>query len=101
AAASCNDQVTETNIAPEVTPLPSFEQNAGLFSLSSGFTPVPSSTTCSVGGGLSQFVLPDGFVATLVASEPAFPDLTDMNTVNESGSNPGRYLYRTHEISPN
>ena len=101
AVASCNDQVTETNIAPDVTVLPSFERNAGQFNLSSGFTPVASSAACSVGGGLSQFVLPDGFVATLVSSEPSFPDLPDMSTVNETGHNAGRFLYRTHEIAPN
>ena len=78
-----------------------FERNAADFEISRGFTPLPSSSVCSVGGGLEQVLLPTGFVATLVASEPAFPDNIDMNTVNETGTEPGRFLYRTHEISPN
>jgi hypothetical protein len=79
----------------------SFERNAADFEISRGFTPLPSSAVCSVGGGLEQVLLPSGFVATLVASEPSFPDNIDMNTVNETGADPGRYLYRTHEIAPN
>src|SRR5262245_22986339 len=79
----------------------SFESHAADFEISRDFTPLASSAVCSVGGGLEQILLPTGFVATLVASEPAFPDNIDMNTVNETGAEPGRFLYRTHEISPN
>jgi len=50
---------------------------------------------------LEQLVLPAGYVATLIALEPAFPDLPDMNTVNERGSDAGRFLYRTHETGTN
>src|SRR5262249_6742820 len=100
-AVACNDSGTSSNNSAEVSNLPAMERNAAPFDLSAGFTPLGSSATCSVGGGLSQFDLPEGFVATLVASEPAFPDNIDMNTVNETGSNPGRFLYRTHEIAPN
>ncbi len=46
-------------------------------------------------------VLPAGFVATIVASEPSFPDLPDMHTVNETGGDAGRFLYRTHETGVN
>jgi hypothetical protein len=100
AVASCHEPVTSADQpAGDATQL-SFERHAAPFDLAHDFTPVPSSATCSVGGGLSQFVLPPGFVATLVASEPSFPDLPDMNTVNETGRDAGRYLYRAHEVSP-
>jgi secreted PhoX family phosphatase len=100
AIASCDGGVTPANNAGSVAPL-SFESRAGEFDISTGFTPLPGSSVCSVGGGLSQFVLPQGFAATLIAAEPSFPDNIDMNTVNETGIEPGRFLYRTHEVSRN
>lgn len=49
-------------------------------------------------------VAPEGFAQELVADETVLniydgttDDLTDMNTVNETGRQAGRYLYRTHE----
>ena len=100
AVASCDSVVTPAKNAGAVAPL-SFESRAADFDIRNGFTPLPSSAVCSVGGGLEQIVLPTGFVSTMVASEPSFPDNIDMNTVNETGNDPGRYLYRTHEIAPN
>ncbi|WP_448808594.1 alkaline phosphatase PhoX [Agromyces bauzanensis] len=54
------------------------------------------------------FVIPDGFTQQLVADETVLDiygggadDLTDMNTVNETGPQAGRYLYRTHEVGSN
>lgn len=45
-------------------------------------------------------MLPAGYVQTVVASEgPGFPDLSDMNTVNETRNRVGRFLYRTHETT--
>lgn len=53
-------------------------------------------------------VAPEGFTQRLVADETALDiygggtdDLTDMNTVNETGRHAGRYLYRTHEVGSN
>jgi secreted PhoX family phosphatase len=53
-------------------------------------------------------VAPEGFTQELVADETVldiYPgttdDLTDMNTVNETGPQAGRYLYRTHEVGSN
>ncbi|HKA21530.1 MAG TPA: alkaline phosphatase PhoX [Blastocatellia bacterium] len=66
------------------------------------FDPLPSSAACTAGGNANQpFLLPDGFTQHIVASQPDFPDLPDMNTLNETGPSAGRFLYRTHEISPN
>ena len=53
-------------------------------------------------------VAPEGFTQRLVADETILDiyggdvdDLTDMNTVNETGKMAGRYLYRTHEVGSN
>ncbi|KRV48484.1 hypothetical protein AQ490_24730 [Wenjunlia vitaminophila] len=53
-------------------------------------------------------VAPEGFTQELVADETVLDiyggtadDLTDMNTVNETGQQAGRYLYRTHEVGSN
>ena len=52
------------------------------------------------------WVIPQGYVQTIVADESALDiyvanDWNDMNTVNETGKQAGRYLYRTHEVRPN
>jgi hypothetical protein len=51
----------------------------------------------------APWVVPQGYVQTIVADENSLnvyvgSDWTDMNTVNESGAQAGRYLYRTHEV---
>ncbi|WP_447925665.1 alkaline phosphatase PhoX [Georgenia muralis] len=53
-------------------------------------------------------VAPEGFTQELVADETVLDiydggtdDLTDMNTVNETGPQAGRYLIRTHEVGSN
>lgn len=56
---------------------------------------------------VDPFVIPEGYSQSLVADEttldiyPGVDDLTDMNTVNETGRLAGRYLYRTHEVGSN
>ena len=66
------------------------------------FQPLPTSAACTPGGDPSQpFVLPGGYSQTIVASEPEFPDVPDMNTLNENGPQAGRFLYRTHETGSN
>lgn len=66
------------------------------------FTPIGASAACVAGGLAEQIILPTGYIASVVAREgPGFPDLADMNTVNENGPRPGRYLYRTHEVGSN
>lgn len=52
-------------------------------------------------------MVPEGYTQSLVMDEtgldiyPGEDDLTDMNTVNETGAHAGRYLYRTHEVGQN
>ena len=43
-------------------------------------------------------VLPDGYQQTIIASEPSYGGNPDMNTLNETGPQAGRYLYQTHEV---
>ncbi|MFC5789269.1 alkaline phosphatase PhoX [Agromyces tardus] len=51
------------------------------------------------------YLLPDGYIQTLVSDEttldvyPGAPDLHDMNALNESGVDAGRYLYNTYEVA--
>lgn len=66
------------------------------------FEPLLTSAPCTTGGNASQpFLLPEGFVQKVVASQPNFPDLPDMHTLNENGPQAGRFLYHTHEVGSN
>ena len=54
------------------------------------------------------FVIPAGYTQSVLVDESMLDiygggveDLTDMNTVNETGRQAGRYLYRTHEVGSN
>ena len=63
------------------------------------FTPLATSAACTNGGDpIAPILLPPGYGQQVIASEPAFPDLPDMNTQNETGSQAGRFLYRPHEV---
>jgi secreted PhoX family phosphatase len=73
-----------------------------------GFDPIdgtPYSTATA--DWTDPFVIPEGFTQELLADETKLDiyagadDLTDMNTVNETGPEAGRYLYRTHEVGSN
>jgi hypothetical protein len=74
-----------------------------------GFEPIAGSAYGQASSTWTEpFVVPDGFEQTLVADETTLDiygnnvdDLTDMNTVNETGIRAGRYLYRTHEVGSN
>ena len=69
------------------------------------FTPLPTSAVCGPPGGNGAFpnerpfVLPPGFSQQVIAREGdgGAPDNFDMNTLNETGRQAGRFLYRTHE----
>ncbi|GAB3140733.1 alkaline phosphatase PhoX [Marisediminicola antarctica] len=74
-----------------------------------GFDPIDGTPYGSATADWTEpFVIPAGFTQSLVADETTldiYPggvdDLTDMNTVNETGRHAGRYLYRTHEVGAN
>jgi len=77
------------------------------------FTPLASSATATnTPDAAAPWVIPEGFTQTLVSGETSarcggaglniygggLDDRDDMNTVNETGDDAGRYLYRTHEV---
>lgn len=70
-----------------------------------GFTPIPQSANKDQWNPQAPWLIPDGFTQSVVSDETALNiygnginDWNDMNTVNESGAEAGRYLYRTHEV---
>lgn len=72
------------------------------------FAPLPGSAYGQATAAWAEpFLLPPGFTQQLVTDETTLDiyagadDLTDMNTVNETGREAGRYLYRTHEVGEN
>ncbi len=66
------------------------------------FTPLASSTQCTSGGDpAAPLTLPAGYSETVIASEPDYLDVPDMQTLNETGPFAGRFLYRTHELGGN
>lgn len=63
------------------------------------FMPLATSQPCTDGGDpTAPFAIPPGYAQRIVAGEPQFPDVPDMNTQNETGPQAGRFLYRPHEL---
>lgn len=96
-------------VACDNTAAPSAPTSRALASRSDGeetpfrFEPLASSAVCTVPGGdpVNPLVLPSGYTQRILASEPAFDDLIDMNTQNETGPQAGRFLYRVTEVGSN
>ena len=80
------------------------------------FEPLPASATCTAPPATLEgfatyqpLLLPSGYRQTIIADElgdfvpvaGTGANLPDMNTLNESGPDAGRYLFRTHEVSSN
>lgn len=69
------------------------------------FEPIPGSSYGQLTNAWTQpFIVPAGYDQEKVSDETdlniyaGLDDLHDMNTVNETGKDAGRYLYRTHEV---
>ncbi|MBM2827377.1 MAG: phosphatase, partial [Dehalococcoidia bacterium] len=78
--------------------------NPPTISGSFSFDPQSASAVCDPLAADSPFVLPAGFSQSIIASEASDPDFlerSDMNQVNETGAQVGRFLYRSHELTPN
>jgi len=70
-----------------------------------GFKPLESSANSADWNPAAPWILPNGFTQTIVSDERSLniydggrDDWHDMNVVNETGNDSGRYLYRTHEV---
>src|SRR5262245_8444807 len=81
-----------------------------------GFDPIAGSAYGQLTNAWTvPFLVPEGFSQYRVSDESddlggngglniylgSTDDLTDMNTVNETGVKAGRYMYRTHEVGSN
>ena len=73
-----------------------------------GFQPIAGTAyDVAAADWTEPFVIPQGFTQQRVLDETQLDiyagadDLTDMNTVNETGPQAGRFLYRTHEVGSN
>lgn len=69
------------------------------------FNPISSSANSDNWNPSSPWIIPEGFTQTKVSDETDLniydrgrDDWNDMNTVNESGKQAGRFLYRAHEL---
>ena len=69
------------------------------------FFPIESSADAASWSAASPWKLPFGYEQRLVSGEAALniydggrDDWQDMNTVNETGPQAGRFMYRTHEV---
>jgi len=69
------------------------------------FKPITESASTTNWNASAPWKLPEGYTQTLVSGEANLNiydggrnDWPDMNTVNETGPNRGRYMYRTHEV---
>lgn len=92
AAAACQEPAG----AP-ATPIAAQSVSAG-----APFVPLAASTQCTPGGDpAAPLTLPAGYGQTIIAGEPDYLDVPDMQTLNETGPFAGRYLYRTHEAGSN
>jgi uncharacterized protein len=55
------------------------------------FTPLAASAVCTPGGNAAApFEIPAGYSQRIIASEPQFSDVPDMQTQNEDGPEAGR-----------
>lgn len=69
------------------------------------FKPIEESANSADWDATAPWKLPNGFVQSVVSDETALniydggrDDWHDMNVVNETGPQAGRYMYRTHEL---
>src|SRR5262245_45495079 len=68
------------------------------------FTPLPSSVALGSLPESAPFSLPSGFTQTVIQSRQGDPDVLDnldMNTLNETGPDAGRYLFTASETGSN
>jgi len=103
ALAGCADAPTAVSTSPELNVSGLLASRGSAGSGAFQFDPLPASAVCTIPGGdpINPALLPPGYTQTILASEPQFGDLIDMNTQNETGPHAGRYLYRVTETGSN
>ena len=109
--AACQDQPPTSSAGP--LPAPTMSASTNQFA---DFEPLANSAACvappaTLAGfdSYQPFVLPAGYRQRILADEVgdflpvagSGANLPDMNTLNETGPEAGRYLYRTHEVGSN
>jgi hypothetical protein len=109
AVAACQDTPTAARAAPPALAAAAVGRFAD-------FQPLTASATCEAPPAAiadfttyQPFVLPQGYQQRILADEVSGfqpvagtgANLPDMNTLNETGAQAGRYLYRTHEVGSN
>lgn len=111
--AACQEPGLEPSLATDQNALaPSFYRTASF----EQFTPIAGSAACVAPPSLladfatyQPLVLPQGFAQRILADEiggfrpvaGSGGDLPDMMTLNETGPQAGRFMYRTHEVGSN
>jgi hypothetical protein len=113
ASAACSDPVSMSRDLQSLPPGAGATYAPGQFG---DFGPISGSAACVAPPSLladfatyEPFVLPTGYTQRIVSTEladwqplaGAGADLPDMMTLNETGPQAGRYLYRTHEVGSN
>jgi uncharacterized protein len=109
---ACSDPTGQ----PSVSLLQSESLHSNTFGDFADFDPLSSSASCLTPPAslpafatYQPFVLPAGFAQEIILDEVtdfapvagSGANLPDMNTLNETGPQAGRFLYRTHEVGSN
>lgn len=109
-AAACNTNDVPTSVVADRPLLSSSLSGSGSFQYTP-IVPITGDAACLDVGAITNdptdqpLQLPAGFSQTIIARQSdlvtANPEVNfDMLTLNETGPQAGRYLYRTHEVSP-
>ena len=108
---ACQREATTSSAGALIAP--AFSASGNQFG---NFDPLSTSAACvtppaTLAGfaAYQPFVLPAGYAQRILADEVtdfgpvagSGANLPDMNTLNETGTEAGRYLYRTHEVGSN
>ncbi len=107
-AVACDSAPTPT--AAGLTPSLATAAGSGSFAFNP-ITPITGDAACLDRGAIvndptdEPFQLPNGFMQQIIARQSDIPNSNgevnfDMLTLNETGPQAGRYLYRTHEVRP-
>lgn len=110
AASACEDPQTPTELQDPAPEAAFAKIGTGSFRFE-GITPITGDAACLDRGAITEdptdhpFQLPSGYSQTIIARQSDFltqnPEVNfDMLTLNETGPQAGRFLYRTHEVRP-